>query len=307
MPLTSGYHDDGTGYGLRVNRPSLDGETQPGFPLQENAESPIADRLDLFGCAHMEGATHYRLVYSFAGGPQQPLTGFSWPARRASDGAVITITPDGDGWVQAQELMEPWNHLLTAWPTQLPAFGNGEYEILLETGSPGGTSNQTSNPRTFVVDNTYPHWDVFAVEYRVGGGPWTTLALGDCPKIVRGPGQQITVRLSWQAGADHLRSAVVGFSGCSLFSQPAAITGTVTRRWWWHNTVGSKTTTGMRVAEWVIDPDDDAGCYTLSGSAYGRAYNPAAPGLDLSSDFFGFEDRRRVHRREAISIVDSSS
>lgn len=306
MPLTPGYHDDATGFGLRVNRPSVNGETQPGFPLLEDAESPIADRLDLFGCAHIDGATHYRLLYSYEGGPQQPLTGFSWPGRRASDGAVITITPDSDGWVQLQDLMEPWNHLLTAWPTQRSSFGNGQYEVWLEAGAPGGSSNQISSSHTFTVDNSYPHWDTFAVQYRVGAGLWTALDLGDCPKIFRGPTDQIEIRLTWQASADHLRNAIVGFSGCSMSSQPSALTGTATRRWWWQESVGSKTTTGVRLAEWTIDPSDDAGCYTLSGSAYGRAYNPAVPGLDLSNDYFGFENRRRVHKREAISIVDGS-
>lgn len=306
MPLTPAYHDDSTGLGLRVNRPSIDGETQPGLPLLENAESPIADRLDLFGCAHMEGASHYRIVYSFEGGPQLPLTGFSWQARRASDGAVITITPDTDGWIQLRDLLPPWDHLLTAWPTQRSLFGNGSFELVLETGSPGGSGNQTSDPRTFLIDNTNPHWDVFSVEYRVGSRPWDDLDLGDCPKIFRGPTDQVRVKLTWQASAGYLRNAVVSFAGCSASSVPSPATPSDTRRWWWQKTVGSKTTTSLRVAEWVIDPSDDAGCYTLTGSAFGRAYNPAVPAMDLSNDYFGFENRRRVHKREAISIVDGT-
>jgi len=307
MPLTSGYHDNATGYGRRVNRPSTDGlSAPPTVTAIADAESPIADRLDLFGCAHMDGATHYRVVSQFEGGPEIPLTGFSWPARRASDGAVITIAPDADGWIALQDLMAPWDHLLTAWPTQRSQFGNGIYEVWVETGAPGGSANQVSSTHTFEVDNTYPHWDTFDVTYRVGGGAWTALDLADCPQIARGPGQSIEVRLSWQAAADHLRSARVGFGGCSATSQPA-LSGTVNAvAWWWQSAVGSKTTTGVRVAEWTIDPSDAAGCYTLSGVTVGRAYNPSVPGLDLSNDYFGLEDRRKVHKRESISIVDTA-
>jgi hypothetical protein len=306
MPLVDGYHG-ADGYGQRVNRPSTDGVTPPpALPTIANAESPIADRLDLFGCAHMTGATHYRLVAQFEGGPSQPLTGFSWPARRASDGAIVTIAPDADGWIAIQDLMAPWDHLLTAWPTQRSEFGNGIYELRVETGAPGGSSNQFSAPKTFEVDNTYPHWDRFDVEYRVGGAAWTALDLADCPRIARGPGQSIDLRLTWQASADHLRSASVGFGGCSESSQPALSPSVAAVAWWWRDTPPAKTTTGTRVAEWTIDPTDAAGCYTLSGVAVGRAYNPAVPGLDLSTDYFGLEDRRRVHKRESISIVDAA-
>jgi len=306
MPLVAGYHG-ADGYGQRVNRPSADGAAAPTLPLIPDAESPIADRLDLFGCAHIEGATHYRLVFEFAGGPRQPLTGFSWPVRRASDGAVITVAPDADGWIAFQDLLPPWDHLLAAWPTQHPPFGNGSYQLWLETGAPGGTSNRLSPPVTFEVDNTYPHWDRFDVEFRRGGGGWTALDLSDCPQITRSPGQTVNVRLTWQAGADHLRSASVGFGGCSTASHPALDGAVNAVAWWWRSAVGSKTSSGARVAQWRIDPTDAAGCYTLSGTTVGRAYNPAVPGLDLSDDYFGLEARRQVHKREAISIVDVGS
>lgn len=303
MPLTAGFHDNTTGYGLRVNQPSSDGVGVPQPPTSGSCHSPITERLDLFGCAHDDGASHYRLLYTLDGGPQLPLTGFSWPARRTSDGAVVSIVPDPDGWVQIQNLLPPWDHLVTAWPTHASGFGNGTYELVLESGTPGA-SNPTSDPYKFVVDNDEPRWTQFSVEYRVGSGSWQSLDLADCPTILRGPGEDIDLRLHWQANAPHLRNASVGFSGCSSSSQPSPTSGVASRSWWWET--APATSTGPKTATWTIEPSDQPGCYTLSGVAVSRAYNPSASHLDLSSGFFGLDSRRRTHKSRAISIVDST-
>ncbi|MGI9642767.1 MAG: hypothetical protein ACR2N9_08290, partial [Acidimicrobiia bacterium] len=215
MPLDQAasplFHDDATGYGVRVNRPSASPTAWvPPVSLVANAEAPIADTLVLNGCVHVDGAEYYRVVVDRGSGPV-PLTGTSWPAWSSSLG-IITIAPDADGWIEVRnDLIGTYEHLLMKWPTK--NWPNATYDVHLQVADNAKSVIQEDAGHSFVLDNSEPTFSQFAVRYSVGGAPFAPIDITDCPRIFRSPasigdpGQSVEIEVTWRAGAAHLRDA----------------------------------------------------------------------------------------------------
>jgi hypothetical protein len=307
MPLdqsaTPLFHDDASGFGVRVNRPSASPtEWEPPMSLVANAESPIADTLVLRGCVHINNAQYYRLMYDRGAGPE-PITGTSWPAWHATLG-IITIAPDADGWIEIQNLIGGYQHLLMKWPTV--KYPNASYDVVLEVADSTRTVLQQSAGHTFVLDNSQPTFTEFAVRYRVGDDAFSAFVLDDCPKIFREPavdgvgGEAVEIEVTWRAGADHLRDAFVKMGGCG--GGNPTVDAFSNTSWYWQTS--GAVDTGSHTAVFTISATADAGCYSLTRRAVSRAYNPATASF-IPSSFYWENDRRRWTRSSwSISVVD---
>ncbi len=300
------FHDDGTGYGVRTNRPSTDGINAPsGIGLVANAEAPIADTLDLLGCVdNVANAKYYRVMYDRGAGPQ-PITGTSWPALSFSLG-MITIAPDADGWVEIKDLVGHYKHLLMKWPTV--NYPNATYDVWLEVVDSGKNLLEQTSGHKFVLDNSQPTFSMFDVTYRVGGsGAFAPLDLTSCPKIYRKPkssldaGESVEIKVDWRATAAHLRNAFVVMGGCGGGAPTASAVSDT--HWYWQTS--GATDSGLHTVTFTIPSDAEAGCYTLTREAVSRAYNPANPAFAPSYHYWD-NDRRRWERRTwSISVVDN--
>ena len=303
MPLMSPYHDDTTGFGVRVNQPSDDGISAPAAgPAAGTANAPYADRLDLFGCFHIAGATHYRVVASFNGGTPQPIL--------AGDFTVITTSftlntqPQlADGcYLIRNDLASSYEHLILGW---LPA-DVGSYQITLQVGTLSGsvfTPTASSAPHTFEADGSYPVGTFNQIRWwHTIDGPGTATTLpAICPVIERDATKEVTVEVTWSASALHLRNAVLGMYGCGAGDPTPPALGD--RSWYWQ--LPTDTSTGVKVAQFTIPSLLQAGCYTAYINAVSRAYNPAMPNMPLSADWYYPEDRRWTWPSRAISVVDA--
>lgn len=296
------FHDDATGFGVRVNRPSTNGLDAPtGIGLVANAESPIADTLDLLGCVHIDKAAYYKVMFDRGAGPE-PITGTSWSALSTS--GMVTVGPDVDGWIQIKDLIGHYRHLLMKWPTV--NYPNTTYDVWVEVYDNSKNHLETSPGHKFELDNSQPTFPVFDVSYRVGSGSYAPLDLTDCPKISRTPlsavnaGEAIDIQVVWQATADHLRNAFVVMGGCGGGSP--SVSDPSDSRWYWQTS--GATDSGLHTVTFTIPANADAGCYTLTREAVSRAYNPAKPGFAPAADYWE-NDRRRWDRASwSISVVD---
>lgn len=306
MPQTAGYHA-ADGYGTRVNQPSTDGVTAPTpGPTAGTAHAPYADRLNLYGCFHLEGSSHYRVVAAFEGGAEQPITGVTFPVLTSAF-TIDHQVPDADGWYPVRsDLISSYEHLILPWPTNEARFADGTYEVRLQVGSAGGggtvSVDASSDPHTFEVDNARPTATFHELSWwQEDDGPSAAVLDTVCPVIHRGAGEDVIVEIRWSASAAHLRSASAGLGGCGA-GDPTPLGPAGDRAWWWQHP--TDTSTGLRVARFKIPGSLDAGCYTAGLNAVSRAYNPAVPGASTSADWYVPEARREVHPRRAISVVD---
>lgn len=289
MPLESTHHNNTTGYGRRVNRPSPTpaGDYLPppadGFG-SATAVSPYAGTLNLHGCHRVGNATHYRLTYVLNGvGSPVPFTGIKWWAPRVV-GPPIHVVPDADGWypiLNASTVAHPtW---LLPWNTRL--YPDGTYEVRLQIGTPSSgvmTVLDTSDPRVFRVDNKKPDVSFLEVRWRYSDvtGPWTdsnsTTLPVTCPAIWR-QAKAIRVRVHWSATAPHLRNAQITFSGCGggnpLLVEPTPAAPDIEAYRHWH--INALNNTVTQYNEFEIPAGADPGCYTLRLLARGRAFNPS--------------------------------
>lgn len=313
MPLEAGYHDDTIGdptfgYGLRVNQHSADGinPLAPGS-MAGVAHAPYADRLDLFGCFHIPGATHYRVMASFEGGPAQPILAGSFVVWRSTPAgpALFYQTQLVDGWYEIHtDFLSSYEHYILGWI----APDNGTWELTLQLGAMSGGSinpvGASSQPHTFEVDQSAPNVIYHKIRWWYEDlGPATATTLTDllCPIINRSKTHPaVIVEVTWSASAAHLRSARLAMHSC----KDGALTDPVASHtaWWWK--VPADTTTGIKVATYRILNTFHAGCYTADVYAVSRAYNPAVPSASLASDWYVHEDRRWVDPIKAISVVD---
>ena len=297
------FHNDANGFGVRVNRPSTNGETKPtGLGLVANAEAPYADLLDLLGCVHdVTNAKFYKVMYDRGAGPE-PITGASWSA--LSTTGMITVGPDAAGWIEIENLVGHFKHLLMRWPTV--HYPNATYDVWVEVYDSSKNLLETSPSHKFVLDNSQPTFPVFDVNYRVGTDPFAPLDLTDCPKIFRQPataaslGEPVEIQVNWQATAAHLRNAFVVMGGCGDASP--TVSSLSDTRWYW--TTSGATDSGAHTVTFTIPANAKAGCYSLTREAVSRAFNPASPRFDTNADYWE-EDRRRWDRRTwSISVVD---
>jgi hypothetical protein len=302
MPVVPAYHDDATGFGIRVNQPSADGITAPTPGAAAGiANAPYADRQDLFGCFHIPGATHYRVVASFMGGTPQPILAGDFTVTTSTGPDVQTQLADGCYLIRA-DLVSSSEHFILGWmPAQV-----GIYEIKLEVGTLSGsvfTPTASSAPHTFEADATTPVGTFNQIRWwHTVDGPGTAATLpAICPVIERDATKEVTVEVTWSASALHLRNAVLGMYGCGAGDPTPPALGD--RSWYWQ--LPSETSTGVKVAQFKIPSLLQAGCYTVYINAVSRAYNPAIPSMPLSANWYYPEDRRWTWPSRAISVVDS--
>jgi hypothetical protein len=292
MPLENTHHNDGDGYGRRVNRPAPAPGDYPPPPATgagaASAVSPYGGTLNLHGCHRIGGATHYRLTYVLNGiGGPVPFTGISWwaPRSAAAPGPPIHVVPDPDGWypILAAGSVEHPSWLLS-WNTR--AFADGTYEVRLEAGTPGAggmTVIATSDPRKFTVDNTRPEASFLEIRWRYASvvGPWTddnsTRLPAVCPVITRDGTRAVRVRVRWRATAAHLRNAAITFTGCGaanpLLVQPNPAAPDVEAYRHWHTHALDNTV--LQSNEFELPAGAAPGCYTLRIHAASRAFNPS--------------------------------
>lgn len=322
MPLANSHHDDGTGYGRRVNRPvSVPGDYPPPPATgmgANNGVAPYAASLNLHGCHRIKKATHYRLTYRLNGvGIPVPFTGLSWwaPRSAASPGPPIHVVPDPEGWYPILDaaLIEHPSWLLH-WNTR--RFPNGTYELRLETGrltASGMKITSTSDPRTFTVDNSKPEAGFLEIRWRYEdvGGSWTdansNLLPAICPVIERDPVRgAVRVRVSWRATAAHLRDAHLSFTGCGagnpLLVQPTPAAPDIEAYRHWHTSALDNTV--LQTNEYRLPSTLAPGCYSLWIFAASRAFNPSGFDHGPGSNWLINQTLlwRRTHR--AISLVN---
>lgn len=309
MPLTPAYHDNATGYGLRVNRPrppnGLSGTAQSGL-----AHAPYALTLNLHGCHRLKDATHYRLTYSYQGGPVTPFRGINWYAPRLGPGGPIFISPDADGWypiLPAANLAHP--HWLLPWPTH--NYANGRYEVRLELGKPAGGSIgivDTSGERVFMVDNSLPALDLVEIRWRPASvpvaTPWndatSTLLPAVCPVITRPAGQDIHLRVTWSASATHLLYANLQTSGCGGGGFMQLSPEDTSYHWYVNST--DNVVNGTALFE--LPGDRLPGCYHVAIDAYERSMNPSGFDHGPINDWFVNQYLHHARISRSISLVN---
>ncbi len=240
LDLEPAYHDDTSGYGLRVNRRTATGLYPPppvtgaASPL-DPANAPYAGNVNLHGCIRLKNATHYRLRWRYRASPGDPwgtmlpFKGITWNAARKGAGPMVPFVPNSDGWYPIQPagiLVHPdW-----VLPWQTAAKPPGTWQIDLQLGRQVGVNINvvdTSAKRTFETDNVRPTASLTEVRWRRAvlphTAPWDntnsevvipTTLLKPCPVINRPVGQDIHLRVVWSATAKHLRNASLHQWGC---------------------------------------------------------------------------------------------
>lgn len=325
LDLEPGYHDDATGYGLRVNRPTTGDDPpppDPGSPGPQEANAPYAGNLNLHGCVRLAGATHYRIKSEHSPeppapfGPQTPLLGISWMAPRLGAGPPIPFLPDADGWYP---IVDPAILVHESWllPWNTGAQPNGLYRLVLETGQLSGgaiTPLEESAPRLFLVDNDRPTLVFEEVRWRPSSvsGPWNqlnstrVLPTADpetCPVIERPAGQSIDLRVTWSAAATHLRNAALGQSGCSSAGGFELLDGGPPAYRHWHTGPADNNVT--QANHFRLPGTHPPGCYSLSLYAASRAFNPQDFDAASTQDWWVNQAFRDSHASRAISVVNA--
>jgi hypothetical protein len=207
------FHDAATGYARRPNRPHPSGSFVDPLP-NPLAEAPFTNVLQLYGCNRVQGASFYRLRYSFNGGPLAPFVGLTWPLYRVVGGSLQTHWPvsDASGWYPVLPAADNWftDLLLLEWNTR--AFADGLYSVQLELAD--AAKNRVGAPSAtvgFRVDNSRPVAVFTQLRWRKAGGVFQPLPL-ICPLIPRGVvPSDIEIEVSYSVSAAHLRS--VSLSG----------------------------------------------------------------------------------------------
>jgi hypothetical protein len=279
------YHDAGTGYARRPNRPrasGLDPARLSDLPLAP-AEAPYCGTLQLYGCAEIGGAAHYRLLYRQDGGPQVPFTGLTWPRHRVTGGALQTVweAADGQGWYPVRPGAEGWHpaNLLLNWPTG--SFANGLYEVTLQTGNAAKAVLATAPPVSFRLDNSVPTAQFLQLRWRVAGGIWSAPLELVCPVIRRPAGADIEIELRWLASARHLRSAFLRGGGCG--GGAPVLISTEASAEHWHTAPGDNAV--ARVAIFSLPGSALQGAYAFSLDVASRAFNPAGGDGGFEADW----------------------
>ncbi len=277
MPVTASYHNNGTGYAIKPNRP------RPAGVPTSPATAPYCLNVNLFGCLpNLPGATKYRLKYRYAptsGGSFTaaiPFTNAQWYWHPLGGPPVHAIPTPTTGWYDlppAGLAGTPEESFL--FPFDTIQFVPGLYGIVVELGNSGGaTVGPPSAEVFFMCDNRAPtilnqiRWSAN------NGGTWTILPT-DCPVVRRGTlPHDVLFEVTWTIMAPaHYRESSTDSAGCGASGNAAAL-----------DPLGQTTT------DWHTGPNDNAITYTLtyrlpSGNAEGtysfgsyagsRAFNPS--------------------------------
>jgi hypothetical protein len=300
------YHDAGTGYARRPNRPHPSGNLAdpPPNPL---AQSPYSGTLQLYGCHHIDGAAFYRLRYTFNGGAVAPFVGLSWPVHRLVGGVLNTIwtSADSQGWYPILPESENWfpEHLLLNWPTT--GFANGTYTVDLQLGDAGKSVIDTSASVAFRIDNASPFGQFTELRWRVVGGAWSAPLNLVCPTIIRpvtptGDPQDIEFMVSYQASAQHLRSVVVSAGGCGG-GTPTLVSPLPTAQRWHTNPADNAV---ANTATFALSGSSPQGAYSFNMFAVSRAFNPAGGDGGFEADWNYDPTRIWIHRLLPVAVVN---
>ncbi len=328
LPLPADpYHDAGSGYGRRTNRPRPSG-IEAG-PTPDLAESPFCDDLHLRGCNRIGGALYYRLRYSYEGGPVVPFTTLTWTQFRF-DGVlhVLNVGSDTDGWYDILDPADGWmdpNLLLNFRTGQ---FQNGLYMVDMQLGDAAknpisfGGSDATT-PIGIMLDNDSPNVD-FTIKWRRAGEIlWQDLEQ-ICPVVTRAIGQTLEFRLTFTASATHMRSVSLRGDGCG--GQAPIMTSDLPANWQGvrgHTLIPLPDPiippdyNGMQ--HWHINPSDNSvsltayfeltglapqGVYSFSAAAEGRTFNTAGGDSGDDSDWYYDPVYRWTPRYTPFAVVN---
>lgn len=273
------YHDAGTGYGRRPNRPHPSGNITPilpDFPLPL-AQAPYTGSLQLYGCNELEGGVFYRLRYGYNGGASVPFTGLTWPLYRVVGGNLQTHwpAPDANGWYPILPASDGWhpNRLLLNWPTG--SYPNGRYEVVLEIGNAAKVVINTSAAINFLVDNANPVAQFTELRWRVVGGAWSAPLPMVCPIIHRplqnGDPEDIEFQVNYQVTATHLRSTSLSGGGCG--GGVPTLQSALSTAQHWHTGPGDNAV--VNTAVFRLLGNQPQGAYSFHLHAASRAFNPA--------------------------------
>lgn len=294
------YHDNGTGYARRPNRPHPSALMSDPPPNPE-ATAPYAGTVQLYGCNHGLGGQYYRLRYSYQGAPSVPFLGHSWKLVRIGPGGVLqqlSVAPDGAGWYEIVDPAQGWlpAHLLLNWPTTSSA--DGYYEIVLELGDGSKNPISTSDPVGIRVDNSTPAGSFTGLFWRLAGqSGWPNDLELTCPVIFRPKGQMVEIRVDYLASANHLRSVQLFAGGCGggapaqlaapNWSEPPtpAFVGGVSQSPYAHWHTGPADNALARSGVYSLAGAAPQGAYSFSLYVASRAFNPAGGDGGFEADW----------------------
>ena len=293
------YHDNGTGYAQRPNRPHA--SARPSAPGPHGpATAPFTNTLQLYGCAHGLGGQFYRLRYAFAGAGMVPFLNLAWNLVRLGSGGLLevrNVVPDADGWYEVIDPADGWlpSQLLLNWPTGQ----NGRYEIELQLGDASRSVVNTSDTVGIRVDNSNPIARFTALDWRPGSsGAWNPLELV-CPVVFRPPNQTIQFRVTYEGSAEHLRDMSLTAGGCGAAApQRLAAPGwsdpgtpdTVGGVWQspyehWHTGPSDNAVSRRAIFSLAPAPTAPQGAYSFHLGVMSRAFNPSGGDGGFEADW----------------------
>jgi hypothetical protein len=310
MPLASTHHNNTTGHATRVNRPRPGGLLSD--PQVSPGQAPYAGTLQLHGCQAIEGASFYRVLYSFNGGAEVPFLGLEWyPPLLTGPPWFTHMVPDVDGWYPIPTAAEMSNlvfpHWLLNWPTT--SFGNGRYEVRLQLAdaskNPLSGAAEFSDPKAFTIDNSAPGVSFSQIRWRVSGGAWlpqnTFTFPFTCIVIERPTGADIEIEVTWGASATHFRDAEISAGGCGD-GDPVLISSVASQQHW-HESFADNAI--ARTTRYALDGSADQGAYSFSIDCWSRAFNPAGDGGGPATNWLANYSYIHVQPSVALAIIDS--
>ena len=321
------YHDAGSGYARRPNRPRPSGIYDSATP--DLAESPFCDDLHLRGCNRIGRAQFYRLRYSYEGGAVVPFTNLTWSQFRF-DGVlhVLNVTPDSDGWYEILNPADGWMDPNLLLNFQTGRFQNGLYMVDMQLGDAAkvpisiGGSDATA-PIGIMIDHDSPNID-FTVDWRRAGTVVWHPMEQICPVVTRIVGQNLEFRLTLTASATHLRSVSLGAGGCGAGTP--IMTSDLPATWQGirggvpiplPDPIFPPNYNGMQ--HWHTNPSDNSvsltayfelsggapqGVYSFSATAEGRTFNPAGGDAGDETDWYYDPRYRWTPRYTPFAVVN---
>jgi hypothetical protein len=305
MPVDPGFVETTHGFATRPN-PSRTSGLQSGTPTYPST-APFAGTIQLYGCAAVAGADHYRILAEYA--PGDGLTGspaFGAPQPLKEMWHVFRLGPpfvdqvqqpvDAAGWYPI--LDDTWlpEHLLMNWnPGAM-----GSYRLTLQVSQlAGGSFNlrATAPPIVLFVDGSAPTvtWNFLRWRYQ-GDVAWNALPLA-CPLVKRDRTRAVEVQVGITASSPHLRQVVVQAGGCGGASpSPTPVEH-------WHTSELDNSWSDATI--YTIPALAAAGCYSWTVLASSRSFNPAGGDDGLARDWLYDPMLVWVSPSLSVAVVDA--
>lgn len=285
----SDYHDAGTGYALRPNRPDENGIPNEGLRV-EPAHAPFVGSFYLVGCAERAGATHYRVHHQVGGGATTFLNGGYGPLMKVVGGVLqqLMVDPVGGQWYPIVPRADGWTPVGILAPVS--AGGNDDHAFRLEFGQLAGAAinpiaGSLTPPVHVHIDNTAPQVDVQALQWRQPdtSAAWSSLSLGNCPVVSRTTAGRLQFRLRVSVTANHLRDVSISASGCGAATPRLIVDGrdglpvpAADAAAHWHT--GPADNTHVCELHYELAAGAPAGCYHFTIFAASRSFAPTGVG-----------------------------